>query len=98
MTTATVDEFAVGAELQRKLDRLNAPTWATKHAGHEIIIVKTRTGNKLHLGSAGGSGTNCGVWLKANGVHFKVNAARVTRAHVLCEKCFGADPLSKREG
>lgn len=54
----------------------------------EAIACKTRSGSKIHVAiSPGSSCTDCGVWLKANAIHFKVRG-KVYKKH-LCEKCFG---------
>jgi hypothetical protein len=47
------------------------------------IIVRTRYGKEKHWGGSGSSTTWCGVWLKANGSHFRVSGATVPT----CEKC-----------
>lgn len=54
------------------------------------IMVRTRTGKKVHRGSDGSSVTCCGVWLRSNGSYFKVDPARVHSAQ-LCDhpQCFG---------
>jgi hypothetical protein len=51
------------------------------------IMVRTRTGTKVHKGSPGSSVTNCGVWLRTNGSRYKVIPAMVNSAN-LCEKCY----------
>ncbi len=48
--------------------------------------VRTRTGTKVHAGSAGSSVTFCGVWLRVNGTHMRVRGT-VAKAN-LCRSCY----------
>lgn len=54
---------------------------------YPVILIRTRTGKKIHSGSAGSSVAGCGHWLKVNGERMQIDPARVDRIH-LCENCF----------
>lgn len=64
---------------------------AEMSAGRIVIATRGgRTGKKIHLSIAGGSGAFCGHWYRYGAQHFKVNPATVRDEH-LCEKCFPAE-------
>lgn len=44
------------------------------------LLIRTRTGKKIHAGSSGSSVTNCGHWLKVNGAAMKFPKAQVMSA------------------
>jgi hypothetical protein len=48
------------------------------------IACRTRYGNKVHIGSIGGSATFCGVWLRADASHYQVDEKR---SPVTCRSC-----------
>lgn len=62
-------------------------------ANHQHILVRTRSGTKLHLAmSAGTSVTNCGHWLKYAAGHFAVRPTEIPAIldryqASLCERC-----------
>lgn len=47
----------------------------------EIHVRGGKTGREIHTGNARSSVTDCGIWLKYQLIHFKVNLP------VTCEKC-----------
>lgn len=62
------------------------------------ILVRTRTGSKVHLGWKNGSTTACKKHLRTVGDNLKINGAS---PHVLCQKCFpqaeDSIPVADRE-
>lgn len=60
---------------------------------HPDLMIRTRTGKKVHKGSAGSSVTHCGHWLKVNGERMRVNPSQVHSAN-LCEHCY---PVGSQE-
>lgn len=74
---------------------------------HMDILVRTRTGRKVHVGSPGSSVTRCGVWLKVDGSAMAVRNADVIRgigtgSVELCENCgighLQAEDIEERYG
>jgi hypothetical protein len=55
--------------------------------GERYLFVRTKTGKKIHLASAGSSVCRCGHWLKTSSRNREVSPQRVESQH-LCENCW----------
>lgn len=100
--TAAAPALTIGATIQAHLDRcfaVSTESAAAHNAANpegyqwkssETMVVRTKTGVKLHLAFSSG-GTFCGV----RGRGLKVNPAGVTSAAKFCEKCFGEAMIAR---